>query len=326
MEELLTKAENMNRLKSKDIFGVWAGSVMCWDEKFRFDVDAYAASVKQLIRHKPHGIYTTGSTGEFYAIDFDEFKVMVDIQSRLCGEAGIPLQIGCCADATHKVVRLLEYAASKPQVGAAQVVLPYWMELNNREVVQFFKDMHSACPDLPLVHYNVARAKQFLHACDYLKILEVCPSLVGVKYTSADSKFGSLQNDILATPMLSYFVGEHMLASGMQIGARGSYSSVICISPAYMQKYYAAATSGKWDQAIRMQQQVARFLTEVDLLIGKAGEGESDPVVDKAMAVASGFLQAHQRCRPPYIGWSDKSIAVLRELMIKSFPEFVYSA
>jgi dihydrodipicolinate synthase/N-acetylneuraminate lyase len=314
----------MKRLNARDIFGIWAGSVMCWDERFRFDADAYAASIKQTIKYKPHGIYTTGSTGEFYAIDLDEFKLMVDIQSRLCGEAGIPLQVGCCAEATHKSIRLLEYAASKPQVGAAQVVLPYWMELNDREVTQFFKDLYTACPDLPLVHYNVMRSKRFLHGQDYLRILEVCPSLVGVKYTSADSKFGKLQSDILETPMLSYFVGEHMLASGMQVGARGSYSSVICTNPAFMLKFYDACDLRKWEQAIKMQQHLARFFADMDKLINQFSEADSDPAVDKAMAVASGFHKAHQRCRPPYIGWRDNSVAALCELMHKSYPELVF--
>ena len=315
----------MTRLGAKDIFGVWAGCVMCWDEKFRFDSDLYAASIRQMIKHKPHGIYTTGSTGEFYAIDFDEFKLMVDIQAQLCGDAGIPLQIGCCSDATHKTLQLFEYAASKKQVGAAQIVLPYWMELNDREVLQFFKDLYTACPDMPIVHYNIPRCKRVLHASDYLKILEVCPSLAGVKYTFAGTNFGSLQSDILATPMLSYFVAEHFLASAMQLGAKGSYSSIIGTNPAYMQKFYATAAAGKWDEAIQMQKFLAKFFVQLGGLIGQLGEGDADPVVDKAMAVASGSLKAHQRCRAPYLGWSDKSIIALREWMQKNYPELVYA-
>jgi dihydrodipicolinate synthase/N-acetylneuraminate lyase len=315
----------MTRLGAKDIFGVWVGCVMCWDEKFGFDSEAYAASIRQMIKHKPHGLYTTGSTGEFYAIEFDEFKTMVDIQAQLCGEAGIPLQIGCCSDATHKTLRLFEYAASKKQVGAAQIVLPYWMEINDREVLQFFKDLYTACPDMPIVHYNIPRCKRFLHASDYLKILEVCPSLVGVKYTFAGTNFGSLQSDMLATPMLSYFVAEHFLASAMQLGAKGSYSSIVGTNPAFMQKYYAAAAAGKWNEAIQMQKFLAKYFAQLGGLIGQLGEGDADPVVDKAMAVASGCLKAHQRCRAPYIGWSDKSIIALREWMQKNYPELIYA-
>jgi len=313
------------RLTAKSIFGVWAGSVMCWDGKFRFDAEKYASSIAATIRHRPHGIYTTGSTGEFYAIDPDEFKTMVDIQAKLCGENNMPLQIGCCADATHKTIKLFEYAASKKEVGAAQIVLPYWMELNDREVLQFFKDLYSACPGLPIVHYNIPRAKRFLGAKDYLKILEVCPSLVGVKFTFAGANFGSLQSDLLALPDLSFFVAEHFLATAMQLGAKGSYSSIIGTNPAFMLKLYAHAEAGRFAEALAMQKQLAQFFGQLGGLIGKLGEGDADPVVDKAMSVASGFLKAHQRCRPPYIGWSDASVAALREFMQKDFPELVYA-
>src|SRR5687768_18592368 len=130
----------MSRLTAEEIKGIWAGVTMSWDEQFRFDEATYAANIERTISAKVAGIYTTGSTGEFYAVEFDEFQRMVDIQADLCGRAGMPLQIGCCADATHKTLRLLEYAASKPEVGAAQVVIPYWMEMNQRETLQFFKD------------------------------------------------------------------------------------------------------------------------------------------------------------------------------------------
>lgn len=198
------------------------------------------------------------------------------------------------------------------------------MEMNDREVLQFFRDLYVACPDLPIVHYNIPRAKRFLSGKDYLKILDVCPSLVGVKYTYAGSNYASLQSDILATPMLSYFVAEHLLASAMQIGAQGSYSSIIGTNPAFMQTYYSHAAVGEWDAAIRMQKRLASFFADLGRLIAAQGEGDADPVVDKAMAVAAGSIRSHQRCRAPYIGWSDASVAALRQLMQRDYPELVY--
>src|SRR5687768_18512838 len=123
----------MARLTADEVRGIWAGVTMSWDEQDRFDEETYSENVCRAATGGAHGLYTTGSTGEFYAIDPGEFRRMVDIQSQICGEAGVPLQIGCCADSTRKVLRMLEYSASKPQVGAAQVVIPYWMELTDRE-------------------------------------------------------------------------------------------------------------------------------------------------------------------------------------------------
>ena len=314
----------MGRLTANDIRGIWAGITMTWDENDRFDEDTYASNVERMIAANVHGVYTTGSTGEFYALEYDEFCRMVDVEAELCGKTGMPLQIGCCSDATAKTIRLLEYAAWKEEVGAAQVNLPYWMELTDRELLQFFKDLYNACPDMPLVHYNVPRAKRFLTGPDYLRILEVAPNLVGVKFTFAGAHWGELQAAMMMTPNLSYFVGEHLLASAMQLGARGSYSSVIATNPKFMLHLYALAEAGQWDEAIGMQQHASRFVADTMAFIEARNEGCIDPVFDKGLGVASGCVLGHQRCRPPYIGWKDETVAALRIWLQQNYPEFVY--
>lgn len=312
-----------NRLKADQVRGIWAGITMSWDAADRFDEKSYAQNIRRAIEAGVHGIYTTGSTGEFYAIEFEEFRRMVDIQAGLCGKAGMPLQIGCCADATRKAIRLLEYAAGQSAVGAAQIVLPYWMELTEREMLQFFRDLHSACPDLPLVHYNIPRAKRFLTGPDYRRILDACPSLIGVKFTFAGQYFGALQDALRVTPELSYFVGENLLASAMQLGARGCYSSLVLTNPQEMLDFYAAAASGDWDRAMTTQKHVSRFFTEFESFVESLGEGQIDPVGDKGLAVASGFAAGSARCRAPYIGWSKKTVAAVRQWLGAHFPEYL---
>lgn len=315
----------MARLTAKTLHGIWAGVTMSWDKQFGFDEKAYAENVCRTIAGKVHGVYTTGSTGEFYAIEDDEFRRMVDIEAELCGKAKMPLQIGCCADATYKTLRMLEYAAGKKEVGAAQVVLPYWLELNDRELLQFFKDMQSACPNLPLVHYNVPRAKRFLSGSDYLRILDVAPNLIGVKYTFAGSNFGALQTMLAQLPTVSVFVGEDMLASSAQLGVRGSYSSLVDTNPKFMLDMYKKIQAGKWNDAIKMQQHANTFFNRAAAFIEERGEGTIDPVFDKGLSVAAGCIVGHQRCRAPYIGWSDETVVAMRKWLKKNYPEFVHA-
>lgn len=312
------------RLTAASLRGVWAAVPMFWDERDRFDENTYAANTRRVISAKTHGLYTTGSTGEFYALDEGEFRRMVDLQVELCGPAGMPLQVGCCADATRKVIRLLEYVAAKPAVGAAQVVIPYWMELSDREVSQYFKDITRAVPGLPLVHYNIPRAKRFLQGPDYERLLEVAPGLIGVKYCFAGQHFSALQEAIRRTPQISYFVGEPLLASAMQIGARGSYSSLVMTNPPFMLDLFDAAESGNWETAIQMQRRASEFSADIEQFITKLGEPGSDPAYDKGMAIAAGFFTGSARLRAPYLGWSDECVAAVREWMLAHFPEFIF--
>ncbi len=313
----------MNRLSADRLRGIWAGITMSWDERDRFDEASYRANTEAMCRAGVHGIYTTGSTGEFYALDFDEFRRMVDIQADICGRHDMPLQIGCCSDCTRQTIQLLEYAASKGQVGAAQVAIPYWMEVNDRELLQFFKDLHSACPDLPLVHYNIPRAKRFLLGPDYLRVLDAAPNLIGVKFTFAGSHFGSLQEALLLTPGLSYFVGENLMVSAMLLGARGCYSSLICTNPKFMLTMYDHAAHGRWNEALAMQTVAVRFFLEAAAFIEARGEGTMDPVFDKGLAVAAGGAIGPQRTRAPYIGWSDETVLALRRWLGEYYPQLL---
>jgi dihydrodipicolinate synthase/N-acetylneuraminate lyase len=316
----------MKRLTAATLHGIWAGVTMSWDETDRFDEASYRTNTERMCRAGVHGVYTSGSTGEFYALDFAEFRRMVDIQAEICGRFDLPLQIGCHADCTGKTLQLLEYAARKPQVGAAQVVLPYWMELTDREVLHFFHDLYRACPDLPLVHYNIPRAKRFLNAADYLRILEVAPNLMGVKYTFAASNFGALQDALRRTPQLSYFVAENVLASAMMLGARGCYSSLIATNPAFMLTLYEHAVAGRWPAAVDMQRLVARFHADLSAFLEGRAEGTSDPVIDKGLSVAAGCATGSQRTRAPYLGWSDQTVRDLRAWLKERYPQFAYSA
>jgi len=316
----------MGGLTADEVKGIWAGVTLSWDEKYRLDEDIYAKNIQRMIDAKVHGIYTTGSTGEFYALEFDEFCRMVDIEAELCGKARMPLQIGCCSDATAKTIRLLEYAANKTAVGAAQVVVPYWMELTDREVLQFFQDLYRACPELPLIHYNIPRAKRFLHGSDYQRILDVAPTLIGVKYTFAGSHFGQLQNDLRLTPQLSYFVAEDLLVSAMQLGARGCYSALVATNPFFMLDMYRKAERADWDAALTMQRRLALFTDALQSWLEERNEGGIDPVSDKGLAIAAECYFGHQRCRPPYLGWKDETILQLRSWLQENHPEFLFSS
>jgi len=314
----------MSRLTADEIRGVWAGVTMSWNEDFSFEEASYRQNTAGMIRAGVAGIYTTGSTGEFYALEFDEFQRMTDIQAEMCGAAGMPLQIGCCSDNTRETIRMVEYAASKSEVGASQICLPFWMELTDREVLQFFADLYKACPDLPIVHYNIPRTKKFLGADDYKRILEVAPNLVGVKFTFAGSNFGSLQECLITLPQLSFFVGENMLASAGMLGARGTYSSLIGTDPSWMLKLYGYVAKREWEPAITMQKTAHHFFEEAASFILARGEGAIDPVFDKGLGVASGCVAGSQRTRAPYIGWSDETVVALRAWLKENYPQFIF--
>lgn len=311
-----------SKLTARNLKGPWAGVTLPWNEDYSFDEASFRENLRRLCSFDVPGIYTTGSTGEFYVLDLPEFRHMVDVFMEVVGPTGKPTQVGCCADDTRETIRLAEYAAGKGADGL-QIVLPYWMELTDKEVTKFFKDIYTAVPETPLIHYNIPRAKRFLLGADYRRLLDAAPTLIGVKFTFAGSHFGSLQTSLQLTPELSYFVGENLLVSAMMLGAQGSYSSIVCTNPAFMLQMHRLADDGDWEPAMQMQRRLDAFFHDLGAKMEELDLGGMDPVADKGLAAASGLFVGHQRTRPPYIGWSDEGVRAIRGWMIDKYPEFI---
>ena len=309
-------------LTPQTLRGIWAAIPIPWTEDARIDEETFRRNLRALCEAKVSGIYTTGSTGEFYALDEEEFRRVVGMLVEECRPYGIPTQAACGSTSTRATLRQLEYVRSGGCDGA-QVVIPFWMDLSDADLLGFFRDVTAACPALPLVSYNIPRAKRFLLAADYKKIKEIAPQLIGVKFTFAGSHYGDLMEAIELLPELSFFVGEGFLASAMRVGARGSYSSLVLMNPLLMMRYYRDCADGRWDAAFEMQTSIRRFVRELVAMLNANGLGGADPVIDKGLAVAAGLLKGHQRTRAPYTGWSDDGTRQVRAWLAKHHPEWV---
>ena len=66
-------------LTRKEMIGPWAGLPVAWDEHLMFDEDAYRADVERTCKAGVPGVYTGGTTGEFYAMEFDEWKAVTKV-------------------------------------------------------------------------------------------------------------------------------------------------------------------------------------------------------------------------------------------------------
>ena len=145
---------------TRDTFiGPWAGLPVAWTDDDRFDETAYRTDVARCCQAGVPGVYSGGTTGEFYAMEFDEFKAVTRAIVEESHAQGKPAMTGCTSTYTLGAVRRAAYAA---EVGAdaIQVTLPYWMEIGDRQIVPFFQEVVKASGGLPLSIYETMRAKK----------------------------------------------------------------------------------------------------------------------------------------------------------------------
>ena len=159
---MLSGVIDANQRATARLVGV---SIDPWEQEGGFDEGSFREELARLVTSHPHGIYTTGSTGEFYALDWDEFKRMVDVfVSETVGK--VPIQVGANWFNTRDTIRRAMYARDAG-VDGAQICFPGWMEMRLQDNDQFLEDVYRAVPDIALIHYNVGRARRVFHGHDY---------------------------------------------------------------------------------------------------------------------------------------------------------------
>jgi 4-hydroxy-tetrahydrodipicolinate synthase len=309
----------LERLTRENLAGVWAAITTPFDEDDRFDAGVFRENVRRLHAAGVHGIYTTDSDGEFYAIELDEFKEIVDVFADETGRLGVPAMVGATWCNTRGVVDRLAYAASRGILGA-HVGHPFFMPMTPDSLRTFWDDVRDATPAwFGLVHYNTPRCANYLRGPDYAALSDQVPNLIGTKHVSADvTEFLTLMQ---SAPELAHLVGEHALTPFAFFGARGVNSWLVNYNPKYMLDWYDDLMNGRWEQARQRQERVHALTRAMQVL---AGPGNLHGIVGKALSSTSPFLVPASRTRRPYRPVDPERIEEFRRLVRDELPDLIW--
>jgi len=309
-----------NFMLTRETFvGPWAGLPVAWTEKDQFDEDTYRSDVDRCCRAGIPGVYTGGTTGEFYAMELEEFRAVAKATVEQCSAHGVPCMIGCTSTHTLGVLRRASYAVG---IGAdaIQVALPFWLEMGDDLVVPFFREVASATGGVAISIYETLRAKKALTVDQHRAIKDVAPSYLMVK-SNADTVGATPEGCRTLAEFVNVFVGENKLASLGPLGARGSCSSVVYWNPKVVLGMWEELKSNQWDALTAS----CRKLTDlIDFLLAEFGpRGFTDSAFDRLGGVAGGFLKTSLRCRRPYPHATPDDVAKLRAWYRRNFKEML---
>lgn len=71
--------EPPSQLTAASLHGVWAAIATPFNDRGLLDEDVLRENMRRLAAAGVHGIYTTDADGEFYAVELDEFRRLVDV-------------------------------------------------------------------------------------------------------------------------------------------------------------------------------------------------------------------------------------------------------
>ena len=307
--DYVAKSSMATTLSRHTLRGVWPALITPWSDDGELDERRFIGEIRAYAGTGVHGVYTGGSTGEFYAQDDRTFERITELACREGHAIGVPVEIGCTALSTRTVRGRVRVALACGADGI-QIAIPFWLELKDDEVTAFIRDVAEEAGDVPLIIYHTPRAKRMLSPALIAEVAASVPTLIGMKYPSVDVP--TLRTIVRSVPDLSVFVGEHSLLPMIKEGAKGCYSSVAGLNAWLMVELYRRGAAGQYDEAQALHEAVHRLVTEV-LWRMVHDEGLWDSAVDRVMRVAGG-VDVGLSCQGPYRSAGPEHVERLNKL------------
>jgi len=306
-------------LTKKQLVGPWAGLPVAWNKDFTFDEKTYRGDVSRCCEAGVHGVYTGGTTGEFYAQEFEEFAQITEATIAECANGKTPVMIGCTATHTRGAIRKARHAQEKG-ADAIQLALPFWMEVSDMDAMNFFKEVSDAVPGMPMTIYETLRAKKAISLELHKKIHEMVPAVIGVK-SNANTVGNSPDGCRELSKFHHVFVGEMLWGKLGPFGAIGCCSAFIYQNPRILLATFDLLAKGKWDELNVWMEKYNRLIGEGLKPMFEAGC--EDSAIDRLLGLSAGFLKTSLHCRRPYPSCTTAHLTQFRAWLEKNLPEFL---
>ncbi len=307
-------------LTRESFIGPWAGLPVAWDENDEFDERTYRADVARSAENGAPGIYTGGTSGEFYAISEDEFKAITVATVDEAHKYSTAAMIGCTATSTRGVLDRIAWA-KEAGADAVQVALPFWLAVADHEVVPFFVTVAQAAAPMAFSVYETTRSKQTLTVDQHRAIHDAAPNYLMVK-ANADTVGCTLEGSRELSEFVNVFVSEGLWAEMADSGVIGGCSATVYANPTKILRMFEHLQAK--DQ-VALQADVDAYNKLYDFAFQAfEGRGFHDSAWDRLVGSATGFLSTDVRCRAPYSAANADDVAVLREWITDHAPEWLW--
>jgi 4-hydroxy-tetrahydrodipicolinate synthase len=309
----------MNLLNRETFTGPWAGLPVAWRTDGSFDETTFRGDVRRCCEGGIPGVYTGGTTGEFYAVEIDEFVEISRAAVEECHLHDTPAMIGCSATSTTGAVRRAEIAA---QLGAdaIQVTLPFWMEVGDAQIVPFFQEVADASGGLPFSVYETLRCKRALTIEQHREIAAAVSSYQMVK-SNAGTIGSTPEGCRELSEFINVFVGEARWSELGRCGAKGSCSAMVYWNPPLVLERWSQVEAGDWQAVDRWHEKTVELHQFLGTEFGP--RGFTDSAYDRLCGTALGILQTSLQCRGPYPSPTPDDVETLRNWCRENFPEMI---
>lgn len=215
--------------------------------------------LRQVIQHTlaggVHGIFAVGSTAEFYALDADEFRTI--IETAIDEVAGrVPVYAGVNCITTRDAVKLAGLAG-EIGVDAISVLTPFFISPNDDQLYGHFKAI-AAATDKPVLVYNNPPRTGINLSVDLVSRLADIDNIVGIKDSSGDmTQMGEYIRRNQGKNFHVFAGRDTLIYAALQHGGSGGVAACANIAPKLCADIYNHFAAGDFEKARECQFRLA---------------------------------------------------------------------
>jgi 4-hydroxy-tetrahydrodipicolinate synthase len=170
-------------LDIKNLKGVIPPIVTPVDSNENVYVDGLKRIIDHVIDGGIHGIFALGSNGEFYALDYENQKKVIEVTVEYVN-GRVPVYAGASAITTKECTRLAKMAENAG-ADALTILTPMFINPSETELYDHFKTI-AASTGLPVLLYNNPGKTTNSISVNLLRKLAEIDNIVGIKNTGLD--------------------------------------------------------------------------------------------------------------------------------------------
>ncbi|MGB3614802.1 MAG: 4-hydroxy-tetrahydrodipicolinate synthase [Elainellaceae cyanobacterium] len=265
--------------------------------------DVAEALADHLIRHGSDGLVVCGTTGESPSLTWAEEFELFRVIKRCVGDRGTVLA-GTGSNSTQEAIDATQKAQALGLDGSLQVV-PYYNKPPQAGLYRHFSAIAAACPDLPIMLYNVpGRTGQSLSPDTVARLAEV-PSIVAIKEASGNLDQASHIRSLTPSDFAIYCGDDSLTLPLLSVGGCGVVSVASHIVGDRMQQMITAHQSGNVAEATALHLQLFPLF--------KALFADTNPIPVKAALRRLGWDVGD--CRSPLCSLSEAVVQTLDQVL-----------
>lgn len=247
-------------------YGIIPPIITPFDAEGHVDFAAMAKMAVFLVDGGVHGLFPFGTTGEFYALQDEEYiKGLETVRDAVAGKttrSGKPIQLiaGCSHITTREVIRLIKLVEQVGGYDAVSVLTPMFVSQTQEELYTYYKTIADSTTMPVLMYNNPPKTNVNIVPATAARLAHDCGNIIGIKDSSGDMTNCGEYLRLTADERDHFHVimgRDTMIYAGLHYGCSGAVASCANVAPRVVADIYDKFMEGDWKGALEAQFRLA---------------------------------------------------------------------